>query len=229
MTVAGSPLDQIAAALEPHGLVLRGGFIFDATCQAPERADGSRPQSVVLIGHFGSSIWPHFAAWHRVHREASDPLDSWSKHVINSVAAGLGASAVFPSDRPYLPFQQWAMRAEGLQPSPLGMLIHPQYGLWQAFRGALLFDERLVFPPLGGLGGHPCDTCRDKPCLHTCPVEAFDGRGYALGRCRDHLASPAGQPCMDGGCLARLACPVGRDYGYVSEQQRFHMAAFKTG
>jgi len=228
MTVAASMLDQITAALEPHGLVPRGGFVFDSACGAPERADGVQPQSVMLIGHFGSSIWPHFDAWHRLHAGAADPLDSWSKQVLNSVAAKFSATAVFPSDQPYLPFQQWAMRAEGLQPSPLGLLIHPCYGLWQAYRGALLFAERMAFQSPTPIV-HPCDTCVDKPCLRTCPVDAFDGAGYAVNTCRNHLSGVAGRFCMEGGCLARRACPVGREHAYVPAQQQFHMAAFRRG
>ena len=35
------------------------------------------------------------------------------------------------------------MRAEGLKPSPIGILMHPQFGLWHAYRGALLFDVEI--------------------------------------------------------------------------------------
>ncbi len=33
------------------------------------------------------------------------------------------------------------MAAEGLKPSPLGLLMHPEYGLWHGYRGAILFGE----------------------------------------------------------------------------------------
>ncbi len=225
MAIADPMLDQIAAALEPHGLVPRGGFNFDAEEDIPQRVNDEAPQSVVLIGHFGSAIWLPFAEWHRFHADASDPLDTWSKSVLNDAAAALGARAVFPSDTPYLPFQQWARRAEGLKASPLGLLIHPRYGLWQAFRGALLFKHSIRFPELKAVA-HPCDSCVEKPCLVACPVGAFDGAGFAVDRCRDYLATHEGKRCMDGGCLARLACPVGRNHAYVPDQQQFHMAAF---
>ena len=29
------------------------------------------------------------------------------------------------------------MRAEGLKPSPLGVLVHPDFGLWHGYRGAI--------------------------------------------------------------------------------------------
>jgi hypothetical protein len=228
MNVADQILDQITTALEPCGLVPRGGFVFDEENVAPPSIDGSIPQSVVLVGHFGSSIWPHFMRWREDQPSAQDALDRWSKEVLTGVAAKLGATAVFPSDKPYLPFQQWAMRAEGLRTSPLGLLIHPEYGLWQAFRGALLFARPIEFQR-HDVADHPCDSCIERPCLSACPINAFDGAGFAVDRCRGYLATEAGETCMHGGCLARLACPVGREYAYLPDQQRFHMAAFANG
>jgi len=228
MINAVSSLDQIAAALERYGLVPRGGFVFDEAVSGPLPVQGVTAQSVVLVGHYGSSIWPHFARWWQDHPDVQDPLDRWSKDVLTAVAVKFGAMAVFPSDRPYLPFQQWAKRAEGLRASPLGMLIHPEYGLWQAYRGALLFDRALDFPS-GGPQRYPCDDCQDKPCLETCPVNAFSGSGYDVVRCRAHLASGEGSACLNGGCLARRACPVGREYAYNAPQMRFHMNAFAKG
>ncbi|MBZ9653231.1 hypothetical protein [Phyllobacterium lublinensis] len=218
--------DQIAAALEPYGLVQRGGFVFDEGNASSLSARGFR--SVVLIGHHGSSIWPHFTGWRQDHPDVVDPLDQWSKDVLTAVAAEFDATAVFPSDRPYLPFQQWAIRAENLRPSPLGILIHPLYGLWHAYRGALLFDRVLEFPR-NGPQPHPCDDCQGKPCLSRCPVHAFSDGGYDVVRCRGHLASDEGQACLHGGCLARLACPVGREHNYNAPQMRFHMDAFAKG
>lgn len=227
MNIADPILDQIAVALEPHGMVPRGGFVFDEGT-APHLIDGLVPQSVVLVGHFGSSIWPHFARWQQDHPGVQDPLDTWSKDILNAVAVKFDAIAAFPSDKPYLPFQQWATCAEGLRTSPLGILIHPQYGLWQAFRGALLFDRVLDFPS-SGPQRYPCDDCQDKPCLSTCPVNAFSDDEYEVVRCRDHLASGEGEACLRGGCLARRACPVGREHAYSVPQMRFHMDAFAKG
>ena len=34
------------------------------------------------------------------------------------------------------------------------------------------------------------------------------------------------QPCRDGGCFDRNACPYGADFRYPAEAQAFHMAAF---
>ena len=51
------------------------------------------------------------------------------------------------------------MRAEAVAPSPLGILIHPDYGLWHAYRGALAFAERLALPRARG----PATALRQLP------------------------------------------------------------------
>ena len=212
--------------LAPHGLMPRGGFDFAASDAAPAGPDGLPARSVLLIGHGGGSIREPFNAWRqRQGTDPADPLDAWSKAVIGDVAERFGARAVFPSDPPYLPFQQWAMRAEGLRPSPLGLLMHPVFGLWHAYRGALLFGEALdMFSPKPAR--HPCDACDAKPCLTACPVQAYDPAGFDAAACKAHARSPAGFACRDQGCLARNACPAGASWRYAAAQQRFHQAAF---
>ncbi|MBD9372660.1 4Fe-4S dicluster domain-containing protein [Rhizobium sp. ARZ01] len=227
MTVSSPTTDAIRAAFEPHGLFLRGVVNFDDDEAAPTLRNGDRAASVVLIGNVGGSIWPAFRAWQAMQtdRGGSDPLDAWSKTVMGPVAEVIGATPWFPSDAPWQPFQQWAMRAEGLRPSPLGILIHPQYGLWHGYRGALGFAQRLD-QPISSDGVHPCDNCRGKPCLSVCPVAAVAADGFDVPGCRDHLRTDAGRRgCMASGCLARSACPVGAEYGYSEDQLRFHMAA----
>ncbi len=117
------------------------------------------------------------------------------------------------------------MRAEGLKASPLGILIHPQFGLWHGYRAALAFDRPL--PQTGSPpAAHPCDACLDKPCLSSCPVGAVTPVSFDVVACRTHLATPEGERgCMAGGCLARGQCPVGSSYRYEPAQLRFHMAA----
>jgi Fe-S-cluster-containing dehydrogenase component len=117
------------------------------------------------------------------------------------------------------------MRAEGLKPSPLGILMHPTYGLWHAYRGALLFEDEISLPkPHAAI--HFCDTCVAKPCLNSCPVDAYSGEGFAHQACLVHVRGTDGTPCLAGGCLDRNACPYGAEYRYPPEVQAFHMTAF---
>lgn len=224
---------SVMAALDgrfaAHGLTPRGLVRFGGQDEAPLLADGAPAKAVLLIGVSGSAMWPHFERWRMAQADhgGADPLDRWSKLVIDQVADEIEAEACYPSDPPYQPFQRWATQAEGLKASPLGILIHPRFGLWHSYRGALLFrnwDVAQEEQPVNG--PQPCETCRDKPCLTACPVGAISLDGFDVAACRAHLATPQGQGgCMASGCLARNVCPVGADYRYPNSQLRFHMQA----
>jgi hypothetical protein len=154
-----------------------------------------------------------------------DPLNRWTVKVIEPVAESFGARALYPFGEPRWPFQRWALRAEALHPTSLGMLIHPEYGLWHAWRAALAFPEALSLPPRTEAPS-PCETCAARPCLSACPVGAFGSAGYDVAACAAHLAGEV-QTCGSFGCHARNACPVGRAWRYPDAQIRFHMAAFR--
>lgn len=221
-------LDLLADALSRGGLLLRGTVHFAPGEPAPEIAAGKQARSLVLVGNGGGSFWPCFSRWLEDQPDGlTDPLDNWSKQVIGAVAETFGLRAVFPSDRPWQPFQQWAMRAEGLRASPLGILMHPEYGLWHAYRGALLSDVDL---PKHGVekGIHLCDACDWKPCLNSCPAGAIQEGGFNSAACGEHVAGPEGGSCRDKGCIARNHCPHDR-YRYSSAQQAFHLKAFLRG
>jgi len=224
---------SVSAALDRAGLVCRGGFAPAADDGVPDFGDGQPSAFVVLAGNVGPGMWRAFAASPEYLDGEPDPLDRWSRRVLDDVAAELGGpgvcQTVFPFDGPpHFPFQRWAQKAETVFPSPTGPLIHAEYGLWHAFRGALIFST----PPLSPrteLTASPCLACADQPCLTTCPVEAFSAEAYDVPACVAHLQTIEGTDCMATGCRARRACPVGRDYAYAPAQAAFHTAAFLKG
>ncbi|MEO6610457.1 MAG: ferredoxin [Aestuariivirga sp.] len=181
--------------------------------------DMGETKFVILIGNAGPAMFNRFQ------RDGGGVMDEWTKRVVDPLAADLGAKAAYPFDVPHLPFLSWARRGGAGHVSPLGLNIHPTYGLWHAYRAALLFPVQFDLPLLSA-GGHPCETCVSKPCLSACPVGAFDGTRYDVAACGTYLKSGSGQDCMSGGCLARRACPVGREYRYAAPQAQFHMKAF---
>ena len=192
----------------------------------PPLPDGRKPASLVLLGNVGASIWPAFQASPEADDGRPDPLNRWSQRLIDALAVRFGALALYPfGGPPHWPFQRWAQRAEPVGPSPIGMLIHPDHGLWHAYRGALAFAEAIDLPARDTRPS-PCEGCIDKPCLTTCPVGAFTTAGYDVPACSAHIAAAAGRDCLEAGCLARRACPAGREGLYDAAQAGFHMAAF---
>jgi hypothetical protein len=212
--------DALDTAVRAYGLIPRGGFATDAADAVPEAGPDTACRTVILVGNAGADMWAHFAPYAN---SGPNPLDRWTVDVIEPIAAAFGARAVYPFDKPPLPFQRWALRAEPVHPSPLGVLIHPEYGLWHAYRAALLFAETIALPPASERPS-PCLSCQGKPCLSACPVAAFGPQGYDVPACASHLSSPPGRDCLEAGCLARGACPVG--VPYAPDQVRFHMRAF---
>jgi ferredoxin len=203
---------SIEAALAPHGLIMRGGF-------HPGPDDNVPGETLVMVGNAGPDMWSTFEAVRGDYAGRDNPLDGWISDVC-------GATPLFPfGGPPHLPFQRWAQRAEPVYPSPVGVLIHPDFGLWHAYRGALAFTEKLPLPQTDTRPA-PCETCLDKPCLSACPVDAFAGGTYDVPACVGHITDGDDADCMPRGCAARRACPVGQEYIYAPAQAEFHMRAF---
>ena len=179
-------------------------------------------KSLVLIGNAGPAMFDRFAS---ERDPALDLMDQWTQDVLAPLANELGARALFPFDTPHPPFLTWARAAGAGHTSALGMNIHPKFGLWHAYRAAFILDEAIT-PPPADISASPCDGGTDKPCLTTCPAGAFSADGYDVAACAAHLSSTEGEPCRTHGCMARGACPVGREYFYSPDQTRFHMVAF---
>lgn len=212
-----------AERIEATGLAVRGAFHVRPDDDVPET--GSEKQTLILIGNTGSSFWPVFRQSEAYRDGRPDALDRWSKRVIGGLGGELAAEPVFPfGGPPHHPFLRWARRAEPVTPSPLGLLIHPRYGLWHAYRGALIVNRHLEGMPAPVEAPSPCLTCADQPCLTTCPVDAFDVQSFDADACAGHLSGA--NDCSQQGCLARNACPAGKPFRYLPEQHCFHLAAF---
>ena len=218
--------DAVVAAVEAEGLASRGAFHVTAHDAVPPFADGTPAATLVLVGNAGPGMWSVFAASDESNDGRPDALDRWSGRVVSRLACSLGGAAHFPfGGPPWRPFIRWAQRAGPVYPSPIGPLVHPEFGLWHAYRGAIAFRERLDLPPRDERPS-PCESCAERPCLSSCPVGAFFASGYDVEACVAHIESRAGARCLTAGCLARHACPVGRETAYDASQGAFHMRAF---
>ncbi len=209
---------HLETALAATGLQILGHFQGDdGEIILPSRE--KQPKAVALVGNAGSSIWPAFTEARAQEPELT--LDRWTRRTIDALADEVGIEAVYPFDGPpFHPFQQWARRTGCLFASPIGLTIHPVFGLWHAFRAALLFEAPLGTPMPEA--ENPCECCTARPCLSTCPVQAFSEQEYRFETCLDHVAGGQGS-CHDHGCKARKACPIGRDHHYQPAHAAFHM------
>jgi hypothetical protein len=207
--------EDIEPMLHPLGFVLRGGFY-----------DQAQDRTIVLVGNVGSLMWESFSK-DKDHWVEPDPLDHWTKFHLSKIAQSFHVKVVFPFEGPdYAPFQTWAMQADCVYPSPIGPLIHPEYGLWHAYRAAFLFDFEVANLPQPTKTISPCESCVDRPCISACPVQAFDGPAYDVAQCTAYLKSKEATSCLEQSCLSRRACPVGRDFQYSGDHAAFHMARF---
>ena len=220
----GSGLETVLSAITQTGLVPRGAFLLS---DEDRRGALASVRAIVLAGMAGRDGWSAFVASPEAADGADHPLDRWSRRVIEGLARDLGALALFPfGGPPFWPFQQWARRSEPVHPSPIGLLIHPRYGLWHSYRGALGFREALDVPELAAAPS-PCELLPRTLVLEYMPrrrvlsaAATMSPPAPAIWRAR------AGEDCMDAGCRARRACPVGAAHAYGPDQASFTMRAF---
>lgn len=195
------------------------------TCKTVE-SDALPPGTLVLLGPAKTDFWSYFTQSPEFSDGTPNPLDRWSRRVIDALAETVGGTALFPFGEPAQPFISWALRSGRCWASPVGLLVHDEAGLWVSFRGAILL-ETVEHAPI--LATNPCDACPDRPCLTACPVSAMSEAGYDLATCHTFLDSSAGQDCMERGCAVRRACPVSERHGRSQAQSAFHMRAFHPG
>ena len=221
----------LESKLQVYGLHLRGVLELSDEDIRLFHFDTGEWASIALVGNIGSSYWSIFEQSPEYKHGQLNPLDGWSRRIGEQLADELGAKAIYPFDGPpYYPFQQWAKRADSLEQSLMGLMIHPEYGLWHSYRFGLLIPElqgSTEYKPITRQS--PCESCVAQPCLSTCPVGAFETDGYDVDSCAAYLKREPGARCLSGGCLARLSCPVGEKFVYRSTEHIFHLRAFLAG
>ncbi len=223
-------IETITGKASEYGLVVRGGLAVSIDDSVPNMRNGAAARSLVLLGNAGSSVWPVFSQSAELKDGCDNPLDRWSKRVGDVLAKDLGAVAYYPfGGPPYQPFIRWAKKAESLRSSKIGLLLHPEFGLWHAYRLALAFPNTL-FDEADAVTAqtHACDTCKTQPCYSTCPVDAFADDHYDVDRCVLYLDDNPQAECNQRGCLARMSCPEAVAYRYEQPHAAFHMKQFVT-
>lgn len=229
-----SSIDSLRTRAAPYGLNLVAAVPaerYDRRVRPELRLSTQAPRarSVVLVGNGGRALWQALVEharkqpgwWQRAH-----PLDDFIRRVVEAeflpMLAGAGAGVVYPfSTSPVrLDFMELARAAGLVGPSLLGVLVHPVFGPWIAFRAALLLTAELDAPG-PALGFDPCPGCVARSCLPACPAGAVsDPEGWNVGLCSRFRVAPQG--ACNAGCHARIACVLGPEHRYSAEELAYH-------
>lgn len=175
---------------------------------------------LMLLGHGGRRLW---AALQEEGLQGPDPIDRYAtrlaRHFIQEHLAGPSPTVIYPGPLP-VPLARLGELAGWCKPSPLGLGIHPTFGLWFAYRVVLLTSLALPLR-VEPARPRPCDACPDRPCLAACPAQALDWeRGFDVETCA-RFRLETNSACQER-CLARLACPVAVEHRYSDEQLGYH-------
>ena len=212
-------MDKFTLEKDIHsaGLIILGELEVTDTDPVPIEA-----QSILLLGPDEPNFWEIFKESEEFNDLEANPLDRWSKRVIDNIAWQNKCTALYPfGGKPYKPFFSWALRSGSVWSSPVHLAVHKDKGLFVSFRGALAINQS---KKNNQSFENPCTKC-PAPCLSACPVDAFTEVGYDVVTCKDHISSLDSSNCKSLGCNTRRACPVGANLRSF-EQSSFHMEKF---
>ncbi|GIX14477.1 MAG: hypothetical protein KatS3mg118_2436 [Paracoccaceae bacterium] len=190
---------------------------------APEGAG-----TLVLLGPAGRAWERAFAAGPEAGDGRPDPVDRWSRRVIGRMAADLGARALYPFDGPpWPPVIRWALASGWCHSSPVGMLVHPQAGLWFSCRGVLALAPAIALPPAARLP--PVRPAAASPAA--APVR---WRRWAAGATMSRhawaiWAAPGARAALRWAARSGMPAPPARPSAPEPAQAARHMAAFLAG
>ena len=177
----------------------------------------------MLIGPDEPFFWDIFIKSKEFTSGVKNPLNKWSKRIIDSIAKKFSGTAFYPfQNNPIIPFYDWALNTGKFWQSPVKLLVHERRGLMVSFRGAIAFENRNNLN-IQEKNNSPCTTC-SAPCVRACPVNALNNHKYDVKSCMKFITKSKNSLCIDG-CLVRRKCPIGKSYRKI-EQSRFHMKHF---
>jgi epoxyqueuosine reductase len=231
-----SILNAIRAAGAKHGLNLVAATPverYDAAVTPPYRASAvaSDARSIVVIGNGGGAFWSAFKRHlddHRGWMTRDSPLDDFTRLAIEGIIDGVLAESpvvrtvVYPfvNNGSTLNFMELGKAAGLSGPSILGVMVHPIYGPWIAFRAAILIDQPLD-APAEALGFDPCPSCAARTCIPACPANTVSfPKGWDITACMIHRVEV--EPDCVPRCHARAGCVIGPEHRYPDDELAYH-------
>lgn len=229
-------IEIIRRAAAPHGLNLVAATSvarYDAAVKNVSRAGAIDPvaRSIVIVGNGGGAMWHAFKRHIDQHPgwfERDNPLDDFTREVIERdvattlAEAGRRCTIVYPfmNNGPMLNFIELAKAAGLAGPSVLGVVVHPKYGPWIAFRAAILLEEQIASPGEAA-NFDPCPRCVERSCMPACPVGAISVEaGWDIPKCLTHRVEVEAE-CAPR-CHARAGCVLGPEHRYPDDELAYH-------
>ncbi len=229
-------LETIRTLAERRGLNLVAAVParrYDAAVRPEARSTrlSPRARSIVAIANGGGAFWKAFQRHARENPgwlERENPLDDFTQVVIEREicpalsGAGVAHTIVYPfmGGGPTLNFMELGKVAGLGGPSIIGVLVHPVFGPWIAFRAALLLEEELDAPGAAA-GFDPCPRCAARTCVSACPAGAVSHpAGWDIPRCLAHRVEREAE-CAPR-CAARVACVLGPEHRYPDDELAYH-------
>lgn len=177
--------------------------------------------SIIIIAHGGKELWRHL-----VHplKEENDPIDNFSINAMRDFGSDAlegDYKILFPLNSIVLPLQKLGRELNLSRPSPLGLDINFDFGIWFAFRGVMITKKNIP-SILSDSFQSPCISCETKDCVANCPVGATSlSLNFNLKACGEFRFKESSD-CADR-CLARISCPYKSEHRYELEQTKYHM------
>ena len=208
---------------------------YDAAVQPDARASLIDPaaRSIVVLGNGGGDFWAAFkrhAARNPGWSERENPLDDFTREVVErEVTAPLREAALrYTIVHPFmhggrtLNFVELGKAAGIAGPSILGVVVHPIFGPWIAFRAALLLDvaDRSTRRATRSASIRVPDASR-AVASSACPVGAVSfPAGWDVPKCLTHRVEV--EPDCAGRCHARAGCVLGPEHRYPDDELAYH-------
>jgi len=205
----------------------------------PDFGELEKPrQFLLLTGNSGTEFWRLQKAFSKRSGAADNhPVDRYALAATTQALTEFlptSASCILYPQLPETTAPRFAVSLQTLgqrvgwhQASPLGIGIHPQHGLWFAYRSLVLLDcetaDELGEKPLTSVLERvsSCADCESHACIQACPAQALTYNQVPdMGRCVAHRREVASTCASQ--CLAREACPIGQSWRYSKDQIDYH-------
>lgn len=188
----------------------------------------SDPRGVLLLAASGTEVWRSMRE--SGHAKGDNPVDDYSRDLVCRVLSehfgGRSFDIAYPGAG-VAPLMALGEYLNWTWPSPLGLGIHGERGLWFAWRVLVRID--LDVPSTTPVVSEsPCLSCKTQDCVSACPAGAVSiDESFELNRCFDFRVKE-NSPCA-ASCLSRLACPVAREHQYDPRQFEYHQIRSLAG